>query len=81
MISFIRQAISRSDIDYSLPFCALMLFIDFSLQCPVMQYQSDWISIFSLWDYTRNLGCLTDAHIRPPNIQCSHKMNKKYIIL
>lgn len=46
-----------------------------------MQYQSDWISIFSLWDYTRNLGCLTDVCIRLPDIQCSHKMNNKYIIL
>jgi len=58
-----------------------MLFIDFSLQCSVMQYQGDWISIFSFWDYMRNLGCLTDAYIRLPNIQSSHKMNKKYVIL
>lgn len=56
--------------------CFLLTF-----QYPVMQYQSDWISIFSLWDYTRNLGCLTDVCIRLPDIQCSHKMNNKYIIL
>lgn len=77
---FIRQATSKSDIDYSLPFYALMLFIDFSVLCPMMQYQSDWIGIFSLWDYTRNLRNLTDACIRPPNLQRLHKMNKDYII-
>lgn len=55
-------------------------FIDFSLHCPLLQYQSDWISIFSLWDYMRNLRCLTVACIRSPNIQRSRKMNEKYII-